>query len=827
MNVNRKISWRGAFGVLAAGTFVLAGAGAASAQTVHYVDGGFAGSDPGDPVVFEFPGGSTENATYGTDAFSQIQPAVDASDPDGTVHVAPGVYLEQVTVSTSGLSLYGPQRDVPGDDTDRVYTDEAAKEENEAVIRPPDLIPYLDPDEAVVYITSSATGAELNGFTIEGSNPDPDFEPGGDPDAEPLATTGGVDVYAALGILAVADGATISHNILRDFGDDASASGAGFPVAAGMELADFTGGLESTAENNRIENVNQEGTGALVGIIGRGNHYPTLTGNHIEGVRVGIQLQGYTADAPSEEDTLVSGNFIRAAAIGIYHNIQSAGTLIVLSGNTIESYIPGHTEFEFDGIRYETIGSGVAVEATGNSINPRYTELGFTADAINSVGLRVTGNATQTTSVLLGGNTVTDAGTAVRLDAHDSSLSTVADTTITNSVNGVRASSGSALLDGGTADTSAAGNGLFVTGSAIVTLAGSPSFSASAGIGPGGTLNLDEASLHVGGSLSRDSGGTFDAGTGAVVLTGPEDAAISGGFSGAHSFATLRLEKDATDPLPAVTADGDVWADLLVLGTGLLDNTGGNTVLLTGRVPDFADGSATASGVRALNGGAPVYSDDPADFAASHVIGPLARSIGEDEATAGESYYLFPVSDVQAFPVGDVKDLFLFRFDLSPAQTASGEDATGTMTVSATGGAPHPETGAEDTVLNVYWTIETEGFTAENGAGAVVLHSRGHRFHFSDEGKPPGFDDAAEDGYLAQYFDTAASLWTTNETPEDGVLWAIESDPDFSFAQLGASPEVNNFLMPAGNGSPLALDFAVFAISEETAVVDWDLLVVH
>ena len=290
---------------------------------------------------------------------------------------------------------------------------------------------------------------------------------------------------------------------------------------------------------------------------------------------------------------------------------------------------------------------------------------------------------------------------------------------------------------------------------------------------------------------------------------------VAGGFAGGHAFATLRLEKDIADPLPVVTAAGDVWAELLVLGGGLLLNDGGHELLLTGRAPDFADASATTSGVRALDGGSPVYSDDPADFAASHVIGPLSRRIGEDEGTAGESHYFFPV--------GDAEGLAPFRFDLSPAQSAGGEDGTGTMTVTSTGGAPHPGTGPEDTVLERFWTIETKGFTATDG-GVFVLHSRGHRFLFGDADKPAGFDGAAQHGYLAQYLDTGSGLWTTNETPAAGVLWGIESDPAFSFAQLGGAPETNNFVMPAGGAEPLALDFTVFAREDPVSVDAWLLL---
>jgi hypothetical protein len=73
-------------------------------QDSTFVDDDWVGLPEGTPV--QFPG-RPQWHEIGVDAFATIQAAVDATLPDGTVNIAPGLYEEQVVVSGSGRNLIG------------------------------------------------------------------------------------------------------------------------------------------------------------------------------------------------------------------------------------------------------------------------------------------------------------------------------------------------------------------------------------------------------------------------------------------------------------------------------------------------------------------------------------------------------------------------------------------------------------------------------------------------------------------------------------------------------------------------------------------------
>lgn len=90
-----------AIGVVATMTF--AGVTPASAQPCDvWVVEDWAGSNPGDPV---------DGHTFGTDAFAKIQHGIDAVASPGTVHVAAGIYVENITLK-DGVEVLGAGADV-------------------------------------------------------------------------------------------------------------------------------------------------------------------------------------------------------------------------------------------------------------------------------------------------------------------------------------------------------------------------------------------------------------------------------------------------------------------------------------------------------------------------------------------------------------------------------------------------------------------------------------------------------------------------------------------------------------------------------------------
>lgn len=79
------------------------------------------GADPGDIVTWKgsdgATGGTGNNADvplliYGTHAFGSIQDAVNAAGPNDVVKVGPGIFAENVTITTKGLELHGAQTGV-------------------------------------------------------------------------------------------------------------------------------------------------------------------------------------------------------------------------------------------------------------------------------------------------------------------------------------------------------------------------------------------------------------------------------------------------------------------------------------------------------------------------------------------------------------------------------------------------------------------------------------------------------------------------------------------------------------------------------------------
>lgn len=78
--------------VLALGVVLLLAGMARAAPTEVWVDDGWAGCTPGDPV---------DGHTCDVDAFGTIQEGIDAVDASGTVHVYDGIYNENVVINTS------------------------------------------------------------------------------------------------------------------------------------------------------------------------------------------------------------------------------------------------------------------------------------------------------------------------------------------------------------------------------------------------------------------------------------------------------------------------------------------------------------------------------------------------------------------------------------------------------------------------------------------------------------------------------------------------------------------------------------------------------
>ena len=117
------------------------------------------GLSAGDTVTFNPGAGSAHGSaiaglTFGTNAFSSIQAAVDASTAGDEIRVGPGTFAESVTVNKQ-LTLLGNQAGVDAQSAARVSASET-------------IVTGVG-NNGVTPIHITASGVEVNGFTIEGA----------------------------------------------------------------------------------------------------------------------------------------------------------------------------------------------------------------------------------------------------------------------------------------------------------------------------------------------------------------------------------------------------------------------------------------------------------------------------------------------------------------------------------------------------------------------------------------------------------------------------------------------------------------------------------
>ena len=101
--------------------------------------------------------GETGGLTYGTDAFSTIQDAIDETNPGGTVNVAAGTYVEDLVIDEANLNLAGADDNAPSETIIQglAMTDSTSW-------------PVVAPNIDVI-----ANGARIHGFTLRGPDPRP------------------------------------------------------------------------------------------------------------------------------------------------------------------------------------------------------------------------------------------------------------------------------------------------------------------------------------------------------------------------------------------------------------------------------------------------------------------------------------------------------------------------------------------------------------------------------------------------------------------------------------------------------------------------------
>ena len=340
-----------------------------------------AGLSQGDLVSGTFDGNPV-NGTYGVNAFSTIQAAVNAVASAGTVNVLAGTYAENVTINQP-LTLAGPNAGVDPTTATPARTAEAILE--------PGLTSSFNTSSV---ITVTADNVTIDGLTIQGSIASP---AGGQSPGYPL--TPGTMVYAAAGISNSTDintsgpgaststtnvlGLKVLNNIIQDFTQ----------YGVEGETSDGTVSTGNTISANLISDLPLNGTDGYYGqgVVIYDNFYAKVTGNTITDVRTGIQTGNNYASAGAFAPS-ISDNDVSASVKGIYYNLQyDNATPFTISDNTISYGDPSVSPNYNVGFLIQSIEPSVSATITGNNVS------GFL------YGVELAGNNTSSTVTVQGG----------------------------------------------------------------------------------------------------------------------------------------------------------------------------------------------------------------------------------------------------------------------------------------------------------------------------------------------------------------------------------------------------------------------------------------
>lgn len=284
--------------------------------------------------------GNDANPGTETSPFLTIQKGIDSVSPNGTVHVAAGTYVEDPVIDKA-LTLLGPNATINPNTGTRVA---------EAIILPAYSAP--DPDEPCELMTYiEVSGVTIKGFTFDGDNP---------------ALTSGVMIGTAdvdaCEIIASYEGVgniVIENNILKH------------ATYSGIDLYNYTNPAATAGnyiQNNLIQNIGETTYNWGIGILLYNNFYADVTGNVMEGVRLGIQTGNYYLANPGTTGS-ISNNEINAWALGIFHNLwYSAASNMPVSGNTINAVSYPDYSTKWNGMLVTSFAGAANTSITNNII---------------------------------------------------------------------------------------------------------------------------------------------------------------------------------------------------------------------------------------------------------------------------------------------------------------------------------------------------------------------------------------------------------------------------------------------------------------------------
>lgn len=277
---------------------------ARAANPVYVDDDWAAGVPPGATVIFTHPDGSQSTAQFGTNAFANLQTALNTVDPGGTVHLAPGQYIQRVTVNRS-LTLLGPNHDISPNSPANPLLPNAARRP-EAVILPPTIDLVNFEASSLLRVTADVSGLAIRGVKFDGDNP-------------ALASGVGMlngqqtDNYTGIYIWGTRTNAvTFSRNIVTRM--------AGFGYVHGNDLGFSSNGNFVT--DSRFEYLGDSSLEVTACFVGQ-NTYAAINDNAFHLVNGAIQSEFNTLAGPGPYE--IRRNTIITSRFGLFYRSISAG----------------------------------------------------------------------------------------------------------------------------------------------------------------------------------------------------------------------------------------------------------------------------------------------------------------------------------------------------------------------------------------------------------------------------------------------------------------------------------------------------------------------
>ncbi|MDD5371719.1 MAG: hypothetical protein PHQ40_21770 [Anaerolineaceae bacterium] len=532
-------------------------------------------------------------------AVKTIQKGIDLVDDAGTVNVAAGTYIEELTIKKA-ITLLGPNSTINPNTGARV---------SEAVLHPATSGP--DPSgKCTVMANLSASNITIKGFTFDGDNPN----------LTSGIQIGSADVDACEIILG--DGTlganfgdiTVENNVLKN------------STYTGIDFSNYTNAPKATSNNyiryNRFENMGETAHYNWgIGVVVSFNFYAAITDNVITGVRTGIQTGNFYVANPGTTSS-ISNNQIGVWRLGIFHNATwGAASPFTLATNTItaENY-PGADKW--NGILLSGIENSVTATVSGNEINIpsavsdiRTPTTGYnvwdvpTSAPITISGGSVTGGKygvwinnfegyatnARNTSIIVDGVRISGASTA-GINVWDSPLNTnnatvkatLKNNVITTSALGVQISGSDATSDGTCNQISGNTAGLNNTTGTLLTFEknwwGSASGPSGSGLGTGDSVspNVDYTPWNVDATCTTFAPPFATQTTMTAAMPNPSmpgqtvsvSATVAGLPTGALTpTGTVTVFEGEATPAIAANAPGTYCTITLVNGTGSCDLT--------------------------------------------------------------------------------------------------------------------------------------------------------------------------------------------------------------------------------------------------------------